>query len=446
MPLTLERAQFLKQELLNFTFDAEGEVAVALEKYSAERLPQLAASPYQGNQKTELVVDSFTTEGRVGSRTVIDYFLESRSDLPAADRIAVLRWAQGFIGLFTILERSSERLVMMNWLTEMKYSILLPTEGMDRNIARLKAGEIVLTRILPLENDWMFSGPAVFLGKLGKPKLAVAIGNFKKFHSNYLYADAPELLEEAWQSVESYHQEFVDYFGSPTITFSGHRLEQKLADFQSYMTQRQLSMSGLDGEKSLGELADEAGMSRAEMAGTASAMGIDEKITSHVIENQKVSKMMTPTIELPSHLKNEEYVSILTHPRWGQIMVSTYQRLTAALEDDQSLAPETESFVHQCLKNMEFKPFVWHQLAQKYPQRLERLLQNILDRPHLSLSRDLDPVLAGFGHPAQPLLPDTASVPVHLHNLFQDALSDVSRSKSSKSKDRDKPKKKMGFG
>lgn len=433
--------------MLDFTFDAEGEVAVALEEYSAEQLSQLATSPYKGNRKTELVIDSFATDGSVSTRSVLDYFLESRPDLSAEDRTIIMGWSKGFIGLFEVTECTSDRIGVMNWLTEKEYNVLLQNIPQDRNISRVKMGEMILTRILPIGNDWMFSGPVVLLGKLGKPKLAVAIGNFKKYHKNYLYGDAPELLEEAWQSVEHYHQEFVDYFGNDEITLSGHQLERKLAEFQTRMTQQKLSASGLDGEKSIGELADEAGISREEIAETASAMGVNEKIATNLIENQKVSKMKMPTIELPKHLRSAEQVSILTHPRWGQVMVSTYQHLTLALEaSDQPPSPEAESFVHQCLKNLEFKPFVWHQLAQKYPRQLEKFLQDTLDRPKLSLEQDLDQVLISFGHPEQPELPETASVPLHLHNLFQNALLEVSRPKSAKSKDGAKSTKKTGFG
>lgn len=447
--LTLEKAQYLKQDLLDFTFDAEGDVAVALEEYSAAQLSQLAKSPYQGNQKTELVIDSFATDGTVGDRLVLDHFLESQPDLSSADRALVSRWSEGFMGLFAVIKRSLNHLMLMNWLTEKQYKVLIQKNPPDRNIARLKTGEIILTRLLPLGEDWMLSGPSIFLGKLGKPKLAVAIGKFKEYHKNYLYGDAPDLLEEAWQSVESYHQAFVDYFGSSEITLSGHQMEKKLADFQAHMAQQKLAASGLEGQKSLGELADEAGVSREEMIETASAMGVDEKSLSRLMEKQSVSKMMRPPIELPKHLKSAAQVTVLTHPRWGQVMVSTYHSLIHALETiNQTSLPLSESdlLVQQCLKNHEIKPFVWLQLAQKYPLQLEQMLRSALDHPHLSLEQDLESVLISFGHPVKPDLPETASVPLHLHNLFQEALLEVHRSQSSKSKGKGKPKKKVGFG
>ena len=445
MTLNLSRAHNLKQDLIDFTFDAEGELAEAFEAYSAEQLAQLADSPYQGSRKTEQVVDSFAVEGVVGSQSILDLFIAGRSDLSADERSLITGWQHSFMGLFAVVEKAADQMTVMNWLTEKQYEVLLPTPP-DQNLARLQPKEIVLTRLLPVGERWMLSGPAVYLGKLGKPKLAVAIGSFKKYHKDYLYGDAPELLEEAWQSVERYHQSFVDYFGSHDITLSGHQLEKKLSDFQAQMTEQQLAASGLDGEKSLKELADEAGVSEEEMTETAAAMGVDEKTTARLLETQNMSKMMMPKIELPKHLKGAEQVTVVTHPRWGQVMTTDYQPLIAELNTEDQSALTVESQAQKCLKNLEIKPFVWQQLAQQYPVQLERVLQRVLSRPDLNLEQDLDSILADFDHPTQPELPETASVPLHLHNLFQDALLEVSRPKSSKSKGREKLPKKTGFG
>ncbi|MGB7414181.1 MAG: hypothetical protein WA902_08225 [Thermosynechococcaceae cyanobacterium] len=443
-PLTLDYAQSLKQELLDFILDAEDELATALEGYSAERLAQLADSPYQGSRKMDQVVDSFAMDGTVGSQTVLDLFLENHADWPADDRALVASWQRGFMGLFVVIERSPSHGIFMNWLTEKHYRVLLSTSD-EQAVARLKPEAVVQTRLLPIGDDWMLSGPAVFLGKLGKPKLAVAIGNFKKFHKEYLYGDAPELLEQAWASVEAYHHSFLDYFGTSEITLSGHQLEKQLSQFQALMAQQQLSDSGLDGNKSLEELANEAGVSQAEMTETAAAMGIDEKTTTRLLKNQKLSQMMTPKIELPQHLKNEDQVTLLIHPRWGQVVISTYQSILEELKR-KSDKPDSESVLYKSLKNLEIKPFVWHQLAKQYPETFEQLLQTVLSRPQLNLEQDLGPVLLELGHLEEPDLPETASVPIHLHDLFQEAMLAVKSLKPSKPKGREKVQKKSGFG
>lgn len=442
--LTLNRAQSLRQALLDFTLDAEGEFAAAFEAYSAEQLSQLTNSPYQGIQKTNQVVCSFALDGVVGSQSVLDLFLQNHADLSAEEAALIARWRQSFMGLFAVKTRSCDRITLMNWLTEKHYDVLLPASS-DQPLDRLQPQEIILTRLLPFGDQWMLSDPLLFLGKLGKPKLAVAIGSFKKYHKEYLYGDAPELLEAAWTSVEQYHQSFVNYFGDSRVTRSGRQLEKQLAEFQASMAQQQLSNLGLDGDKSLSELADAAGVSQAEMTETATALGADEERIAPLLKNQKLSKMMTPKVELPAHLKNEDQVTLLTHPRWGQVIISTYSKLIHELQgESEKTGPESQ--IYQSLNNLEIRPFFWHQLAAEYPEELEQSLRNLLDRPRFNIEQDLDSVLAEFGHPEQPELPETASVPVHLHNLFQEAMHAVKGLKPSKPKGRERKSKKTGFG
>jgi hypothetical protein len=56
-------------------------------------------------------------------------------------------------------------------------------------------------------------------------------------------------------------------------------------------------------------------------------------------------------------------------------------------------------------------------------------LQDFLQRAEFSLSNDLDKILQEYGKPMEPELPEIASVPLHLHNLFQEALTEVNKSK-----------------
>jgi hypothetical protein len=93
------------------------------------------------------------------------------------------------------------------------------------------------------------------------------------------------------------------------------------------------------------------------------------------------------------------------------------------------------------LENSTINAFIWQRLAQQYPNQLEKILQTLLERPNFRLNRDLEALLQEFNKPTEPDLPEIASVPIHLHNLFQEAVTEVNKS-SSKSKS----KKKAGFG
>jgi len=440
----LKRAGELKQCLVDFVLEAEGDLATSLERYSAE---QLARSPQQGVHQQDLVVDRFLTEGRVGAKTPIDLFLEQHPDLAVGDRELLQGWHRAFIGLFAVTQVLTDGFEVMNWLTAKVYTAKFVTSDIPKELDRAKLGEILLTRIAPVdETCWMFSGPCTAMGNLGKPKLAVAIGNFKQNYRAALYSDAPELLAEAWQSVEHYHQDFLAFFGSDEVTLSGYQLGKKIAEFQAVLTQKQLAEAGIDESKSLAEIVSEAGVDEAEIAAVAKTMGTDAKAVEALLKSKEsAAKMMSPTVELPPELKKAEHVTVLAHPRWGQMFLPTYTQfkelLTAA---DWQSVKGAEKLVRKYLEDPSINAFIWHRLATEYPAQLEAMLQAYLQRPTFKTERDLDGLLQEHKKPLEPELPDIASVPLHLHNLFQTALSDVSKSKA-KDKDKVPAKASKGF-
>jgi hypothetical protein len=439
---TLERARELKQALLDYVLDAEGDLATALETFSAE---QLKRSPQPGTQQQNLVIDWFLTQGRIGQKTPIDLFTEAHPELSGGDRQLLQSWHRSFIGLFAVQEILLDGFVLMNWLTAKQYTVKPNDAAVQEAMQRLKPDEIVLTQIAPVtENYWMFFGAWIAMGGLGKPKLAVAIGNFKQQYKPFLYSDAPELLEEAWKSVDRYHQDFLDFFGSDAVTLPGYQLNKKIAEFQEVLTKKQLAEAGIDESKSFAEIAEASGIEAEEIEQAAETMGVDAKAISTMLKSQEaVTKMVTPKIELPADLKKAEQVTVLAHPRWGQMLLPTYTQFKQLLEtEDWQMVKGSENLVRRYLEDQEINAFVWHRLAEEYPEQLEAILQAVLNRPELNLQRDLDALFQEFNKPLEPELPEIASVPLHLHQLFQEALEEVNKSKS---KGKTKQKSKKGF-
>jgi hypothetical protein len=424
----LERSHQLKQALVDFVLDAEGELAKALETYAAEQSRRGSGDSTQ----QDLIIDSFLTAGKVGAQSPLELFIESHPDLEESDRNLIKSWHHSFIGLFAISNILPDGFELTNWLTDKRYIVKPNNTQTLQAISRLKVGEILLTRISPVTDSyWMLSGPYTIMGKLGKPKLAVAIGNFKENYKSNLYSDAPDLLEEAWQSVEQYHQQFLDFFGSDEITLSGYHLNKKIAEFQEVITEKTLAAAGIDPSKSLAEVAEAAGIGDEEIKAAAQEFGADSNVVSQMLNSKGGnSKMVMPKVDLPAELKKAEQVTALSHPRWGQMFLPTYTKVQAILsaEDWQSVQG-AEKLVRYYLEDKSINAFIWHRLAQQYPTQLENVLQTFLQRPEFHLESDLDALLQEFHKPIEPELPDIASVPIHLHNLFQEALGEVHKSK-----------------
>jgi hypothetical protein len=424
----LERSHELKQALVDFVLDGEGELAEALETYAAAQLRRGTGD----NTQQDLIIDRFLTEGKVGDKSPLELFIENHSELSESDRNLIKNWHHSFIGLFAIDKVLFDGFELRNWLTN-KHYIVKPNNGkIQQEMFRFKEGEILLTRISPVsETYWIFSGPCTLMGKLGKPKLAVAIGNFKDNYKYNLYGDAPDLLEEAWQSVGQYHQQFFDFFGSDEITLPGYQLNKRIAEFQEVLTQKNLEKAGIDTSKSLADLVADAGITEEDIQAAVKEFGAESKAVETALNSKNGNnKMVMPKVDLPTELKKAEEVTALSHPRWGQMFLPTYSKIKSILEaEDWQSVEGAEKLIRNYLEDKKINACIWHRLAQQYPNKLEKILQTILQRPEFRVESDLDKVLQEYNKIIEPELPEIASVPVHLHNLFQEAVTEVSKSK-----------------
>ena len=435
---TIERAVRLKQALVDFVYDAEGELASALEAYAAEKGKRNS----YGIKQQSLSIDLFTTEGKVGEQSPLDIFIEQK-DLKDRDLETIELWRNNFIGLFEIKQIKANCYQLMNWLTAKTYQVYAHQGMSDKETKRWQPGEIILAIIAPIDHhDWFFYSDRIVKGRLSQPKLAVAIGEFRDNYPNFLYADAPELLEQAWESVAVYHQEFVDYMGADCVTLPGYKLNQKIGELQQRMSQKMLADAGINGDKSLAEVLSESGADQAELTETAADLGADAKVINKVLENKEKLSMATPKVELPPEIKQAESVTVFSEPQWGQMFLPNFQKFTDLLASE-NLENEAKNnlLLEKYLRKPEANYYIWQQLKQKYPENLSKLLQNYTDRSNFDLDTGLDKLLLEYDKTAIPELPAIASVPIHLNNLFEAAVAQVQKTKS-KSK---KKQKKKGF-
>ncbi len=433
----LEKSYQIKQALIDFVLEAEGELATALEVYAAEQSRRKL-----GDKQYDLIVDTFIIEGKVGDTTPIDLFINSQPELTESDRALLINWRRSFAGLFAVVKVLSDGFELQNWLTTKHYIVKPNNLQTTKELSRCKEGDIILAQIAPITDYWTFYSNCTMLGKLGKPKLAVAIGNFKDNYKHSLYGDAPELLQQAWQSVAEYHQQFIDFFGSDEVTMPGYQLNKKVAEFQDILMKQNLSNAGIDNTKSLAELAQDAGIDEAEITAAAKESGADAKVVAQLFDKKSPSKMVAPKIELPTELKKAEQVTSLSHPRWGQMFLPTYSKFKTILEaQDWQSIEGADKLIRYYLENPSINVFIWQRLAQQFPQQLEKVLQQFLERPDFKIEQLTALLQEKFNKPLEPELPETASVPVHLNNLFEEAVAEVNKSKS-----KSKTSKKVGSG
>ncbi len=186
-----------------------------------------------------------------------------------------------------------------------------------------------------------------------------------------------------------------------------------------------------------------AGVDEDEIKAAATELGADSEVVAQLFDTKNsTGKMVAPKVELPPDLKKAEQLTAISHPRWGQMLLPTYAKMQSILTaDDWQSIEGAEKLVRFYLEDKSINAFIWRRLAKEHPAQLEKILQTILQRPDFNLERDLDALLESNHKLLEPELPEIASVPVHLHNLFQEAVTEVSKSKPKNKK----PVAKKGF-
>ena len=431
------RAGVLWSEIIELIQDRG--MAASLESYTAR---QLTRSPQLDPGQRKLLVHRFAIEGEVDGKTPLELFLASQTNLTLADRQLISSWRRSFVGLLAIVQIFPNGLEVMNWLTAKHYRIQFTDLPSQTAMSRLKVGEVIIAQISPIVDiDWAILAPWVTLGRIGRPKLAVAIGAFRQNYPHYLYSDAPQQLAAAWESVAVYHDRFVEFFGTDEIALKGAQLQTRIGEFQTWMVEKQLETAGIDKSKSLTELATEAGVEAEDLQALTTSLGLS---ATDAAKGQKTpaGATISPKVELPPHLKAASTVTALSHHYWGQMFLADYPRLKTLLTPvDPQYSPGDLKFFHKCLADPQMNAFVWRRLAEQFPQQLQTAICQGLGLPDFNLST-LDSVLTKFNKYLEPDLPDLASVPIHLHDLFQSAVVEVSKEKA---RPKSQPKK-SGFG
>jgi hypothetical protein len=435
------RAGVLWSAIIESIQASEGNMAAGLESFNAR---QLIRSPQLDSGQRKLLTHRFAIEGEVDGKSPLELFLASQIDLNLTDRQLISSWRRSFVGLLEIVQIFPNGLEVMNWLTAKHYRIQFVDESSQTAMSRLKVGEIIIAQLSPIQDiDWAILAPWLTLGRLGRPKLAVAVGAFRQNYPHYLYSDAPASLAAAWESVAVYHDRFVEFFGSDEITLSGSQLQTRIGEFQTWLVAKQLDTAGVDRSKSIADLADDAGVEAEELASMTATLGLTDANVPQGQKQKNMEQMIASPVELPAHLKTAVAVTALSHPYWGQMFLADYPQLRTLLIPVTTEYPSPDlNFIRKCLADPVMNAFVWRRLATQFPQQLQTAICQIFELPNFNVSTDLDPILSKFNKYLEPDLPDLASVPIHLHELFQAAVRDVSKEKV-------KPKslsKKTGFG
>jgi hypothetical protein len=124
------------------------------------------------------IIDRFTLQHRLpNGKTALDQFLATRPDLTAADREMLRGWGDPTEGIFEILGKDRDAIVLLNLIDDLEYRTY--SNVGPSAFARLPKGGFVHARLVPirpLPGAWLVSGTLAGYPKSSAAQIAQAHG------------------------------------------------------------------------------------------------------------------------------------------------------------------------------------------------------------------------------------------------------------------------------
>jgi len=338
------------------------------------------------NAEMANAIDRFVLEYRLpDGKTVVETFVEESLDLTDEERTLLLGWRDVIEGIFEVERREGQALILTNLVDDLTYrtrSSMGPA-----TIQRARMGSFLITRLVPIEDEWLFSGIASVYPSTLRNEMYRAAVELTLMRPADAFRN-PEKLEQARTLQREERRGFVEFFGADLVVAPGHEIEARM---QAYMRFR------------MHDMRDENGKSAAD-------------------RSRELYGEEPPEIDfsLPGDMTEAETVAIIYDEDEGLLFLRDFGRLEEAFADPQlaSSRPHRETLLGQ-LKEPGLTPLPFRRLGARDPERASRLFALLLKRPDFSWERDSEALFRQYkpDYFAQPPLPTTAPLSPRLSRV-----------------------------
>jgi hypothetical protein len=223
----VERSGELKAELIEFARKPCYEQAFR-QVASAHRLEGRVI----GEGELIDILDRLVLQHRLrGGQTIVEQFVASRSDLPAPERDMLLGWRDVVEGIFEVVRRDGDVLIVTNLVDELTYRV---RSNMGGDVFRvLRPHSYMIARFVPMGSEWLVSGVIHPISR-GRREVAYAAAAELAMTCPELSFRNPSLLERGWKLQRSDRDRFVRFFGADMVLMPGTALAERMRQYAAF--------------------------------------------------------------------------------------------------------------------------------------------------------------------------------------------------------------------
>ena len=348
--LPISRSGDLKHDLVEFAKGARFERALS------EAIEERFGKVITGDEaEITNFFDHFVLQHRLDDgRTVVDHFVATHLELSEAEKTMLLAWKDVVEGIFLVEGREDDALITVNLVDELTYRV--HSNMGPSGLAQISVGSYLITRIVPIGDNWLLSGISTTLPKSSR-------GDAHSF-ARELALKAPELafrnprkLQEAWEFQRQDRREFIAFFGTDILVIPTKEFTERLREYWEF------KMYGIR---------DAQGRSMADRA-------------------RKAYGHLPPLAEFtaPVKLLESEMVGLVYGEVDGLYFLPDFHIVQEAFETPDLV---TQDRYHETvlgyLESPDIPPLPLRRLADRDPQRASKVFGEVLERPSFSWERD----------------------------------------------------------
>jgi hypothetical protein len=227
----VERAGHLKPMLVEF----------ALSPRFGRELSAVIARSFPGGAVADesvfsMVLDHFALQHQLPSgSTVVEEFVAAHSELSSAEQDMLLGWRDVVEGVFDVVGKDRDALVLHNFLDELTYRT---RSNLGRRAFKpLKKGMILVGRLVRAGDGWMVSGNLAAFPVSARGQMLAAAAE-QALRSPEAVFRNPAKLAEARRMLAAHQQAFADLFGADLIVVPGIEVPGKVEAFHRHLAQQ----------------------------------------------------------------------------------------------------------------------------------------------------------------------------------------------------------------
>jgi hypothetical protein len=352
----LARAEQLKQELLDFATSGP-----LKDEYESQYKLLFELSTEVDERDSETMRDWFLYDWfDANGEGLIERFLDARDDLSTDDQDILSEWTDSLNSVFEIrgLSKNSLRLTELDSGDEVNVVTLMPLKETP-----FKRGQFIAARLLPLADQFVFSGVQFILPDRESAMEALEVRRALDA------LDSPEAMENAQREQCS---AFCELFGCEEMTVPSNELNSTLHKFQHYIfAERRDPESG--------------------------------KTAAERFQDEFGRELRLPDMPpLPDALAGAGDVTILCDEFDGIVLLPDYERFRRVFESvtPDKTVPDWQELLWRYIKDPDIPIVAFERVAEQNPKHLEAVIRKLTGKKRFSLEH-LYALLIHYKQPAE---------------------------------------------